>query len=303
MTLSGPVEDEPRPRRWGRRLLAAVAILILAAGGAVVAGLPSRDAVRALASSNPGETSLMRQRAAEGEARGRTPRRVQSWIPLDRVSRHLLHALIAAEDSNFFDHGGVDWQALRESLATNWERGRFARGGSTLTQQLAKNLFFTTDKNLLRKARELIVSHWLERDLTKERILELYVNVIEWGPGLYGCEAAARRYYGRSCASLDAEQAAGLAAMVPNPRRINPETSPKTHARAQRRVRRLMEVATYVRTRVSRLGAGPPATAPPLGLDLEPPELPTPPVGEASADSDGADSVAGSGQDPGIERP
>jgi len=268
---------------------------------AVVVGLPSRNAVRELAGSNPEETSLMRQRAAAARGRRGSPRRVQRWVPLDRVSRHLLHALVAAEDANFFDHRGVDWQALRESLATNWERGRFARGGSTLTQQLAKNLFFTTDKNLLRKARELIVAHWLERDLSKERILELYVNVIEWGPGLYGCEAAALHYYGRSCAFLDPEQAAGLAAMVPNPRRINPESSPKTHARAQRRVRRLMEVATYVRTRVSRLGTAPPATAPPLALDLEPPGAPVTGGGDAGGASDATDSVVGPEQEAEIE--
>jgi monofunctional biosynthetic peptidoglycan transglycosylase len=256
----------------------------------VAAGLPSRDAVRELARSNPGETSLMRQRAAEAERDGRKPSRDQRWVSLDRVSRHLLHALIASEDAGFFDHGGLDWQALRESLATNWERGRFARGGSTVTQQLAKNLFFTTDKNLLRKAREVIVARWLERDLSKKRILELYVNVIEWGRGLYGCEAAARHYYGRSCASLGPEQAAGLAAMVPNPRRLNPQASPKGHANAQRRVLRLMEVATYVAERVSSLGSAPPAPLPPLVLDLEPPAdpgdalgAPQPDAGESSS--------------------
>jgi monofunctional biosynthetic peptidoglycan transglycosylase len=183
-------------------------------------------------------------------------------VPLARVSRHLIHGVVAAEDPNFFGHEGVDWDAVRESIETNVKKRRFARGGSTLTQQLAKNLFFTTYKNPIRKLRELVVARWLEDDLTKKRILELYLNVIEWGDGVYGCEAAARRYYGKSCADLDEVEGAGLAAMVPSPRRINPRVDARRHARAQKRVLWLMARVGYVRRNVAGLGATPPPPEP-----------------------------------------
>jgi hypothetical protein len=124
-------------------------------------------------------------------------------VPLRAISKNLVHAVLSAEDPNFFGHEGIDWDAVKESIETNIEKGRYARGGSTITQQLAKNLFYTTRKSLIRKAREGIVATWMERDLTKQRIIEIYLNVIEWGDGVYGCEAAARRYYRTSCAALE----------------------------------------------------------------------------------------------------
>jgi monofunctional biosynthetic peptidoglycan transglycosylase len=261
-------------------------------------GLPSRGEVRALAQKPPGVTAVMRQREEEAKAAGRTARRIQTWVPIGRVSRHLVHAVLASEDQKFFGHEGVDWDAVRESVEANRQAGRFARGGSTITQQLAKNLFFSTRKSLMRKARELLVAYWLERDLSKVRILELYLNVIEWGDGVYGCQAAALRYYGKPASALDASEAAGLAAMIPNPRRINPRVSATRHARAQRRVLWLMAHAGYLST--SGLGSEPPppepvedegpqptepaapVEAPPLPTDaptpptLPPPETPTP---------------------------
>jgi monofunctional biosynthetic peptidoglycan transglycosylase len=255
----------------------------------VWAGLPSRGEVRALAKTNPKETSVMRQRAREAEKAERKARRAQSWVPLSRVSRHLIHAIVAAEDPNFFGHEGVDWDAVRESIETNVKKGRFARGGSTITQQLAKNLFYTTYKNPIRKLREFFVARWLEEDLTKTRILELYLNVIEWGDGVYGAEAAAHRYYGKSVAGLNETEAAGLAAMVPSPRRINPRTNAKRHAAAQRRVLWLMARVGYVQRNVAGLGATPPP--PPIEDDGgdEPMEDETatevaPPAAEATAD-------------------
>jgi monofunctional glycosyltransferase len=239
-------------------------------------GLPSRSQVRALAQKPPGVTAVMRQRETEAKAAGRTARRTQSWVPIGRVSRHLVHAVLASEDQKFFGHEGVDWDAVRESVEANREAGRFARGGSTITQQLAKNLFFSTHKSLLRKARELVVAYWLERDLSKVRILELYLNVIEWGDGIYGCQAAALRYYGKPASALDASEAAGLAAMIPNPRRINPRVSAARHARAQRRVLWLMAHAGYL----SRQGLGSEPPPEPVEDDGPPPTEPeaTPPV-------------------------
>jgi monofunctional biosynthetic peptidoglycan transglycosylase len=237
-------------------------------------GLPSRAEVRALAQKPPGITGVMRQREAEAKAAGRPARRTQSWVPIGRVSRHLVHAVLASEDQKFFGHEGVDWDAVRESVEANRQAGRFARGGSTITQQLAKNLFFSTNKSLMRKARELVVAYWLERELSKVRILELYLNVIEWGDGVYGCQAAALRYYGKPASALDASEAAGLAAMIPNPRRINPRVSAARHARATRRVLWLMAHAGYLS--VKGLGAEPPPE--PVEDEGPPPTEPEPPA-------------------------
>ncbi|HEY7511624.1 MAG TPA: biosynthetic peptidoglycan transglycosylase, partial [Vicinamibacteria bacterium] len=163
----------------------ALVLLSLAIGLLAYAwwGLPARADVRALARQDPGRTSVMRQRENEARRAGRTPRTVQSRVPIGRISRHLVHAVLASEDQKFFGHEGVDWDAIKESVEANRAQRRFARGGSTITQQLAKNLFFTTHKSLVRKARELLVARWLEEDLSKRRILELYLNVIEWGSG------------------------------------------------------------------------------------------------------------------------
>lgn len=243
---------------WSRALLVGLALFVSYAGY-VAWGLPARSEVRALARRNPTETGVMRQRDAEARAKQRKVRRVQVFIPITRISRHLIQAVVVAEDPKFFGHEGIDWEALRESVETNVKRRGYVRGGSTITQQAAKNLFFTTRKSLTRKLREFVVTRWLEADLSKRRILELYLNVIEWGDGVYGCEAAARRYYGKPAAGLDAIEAAGLAAMIPSPRRINPRTNPARHARAQRRILWLMAHAGYVTKDVGRLGAEPPA--------------------------------------------
>ena len=248
-----------------RRLLAAFLLAAVGLLGSliyVLAGLPSRSEVRALAGRDPGPTSLMRQREAEARARGRNLRSVQVSISLQQVSRSLIQAVIASEDQKFFGHDGVDWNAIQESVEANVKTGRTLRGGSTITQQLAKNLFFDTRRSLTRKARELIVAWWLERDLPKVRILALYLNVIEWGDGIYGCEAAARAYYGKSAADLLPIEAAGLVAMIPNPRRINPTVSPARFARAQKRVLWLMATAGYIEREVAGLGTEPPPEVP-----------------------------------------
>ena len=239
-----------------KKLLLAALALALAVLGYAWWGLPARSEVRALAKENPARTSVMRQREDEARRAGRALRTVQSWVPISRISRHLVHAVLASEDQKFFGHEGVDWDAIKESVEVNRAERRFARGGSTITQQLAKNLFFTTHRSLVRKARELLVARWLEEDLSKRRILELYLNAIEWGPGIYGCQAAAQRYYGKSCADLSPNEAAGLAAMIPNPRRINPRVNAARHARAQRRVMWLMANAGYLGRQ--GLGAQPP---------------------------------------------
>jgi monofunctional biosynthetic peptidoglycan transglycosylase len=253
-----------------RRLLLGLVVLAVAFVAFVAAGLPRRADVSLLARENPKETSVMRQRSEEAERAGRTLRRIQTWVPLSRVSRHLVQAVVAAEDQNFFGHEGVDWDAIRDSMEKDVKKGQLSRGGSTLTQQLAKNVFFTTYKNPIRKLRELVVARWMEQDLTKARILELYVNVVEWGDGVYGCDAAARRYYGKPASDLGEVEAAGLAAMLPSPRRINPRTNPARHARAQKRVLWLMAHAGYLKKDVGGLGATPPPAEEPEEGGAEP---------------------------------
>ena len=253
-----------RPRLLAATLLAAAVPAYVVY---VLAGLPPHAQVRALAGKDPGPTSVMRQREAEAKSQGRRPRTVQEWIPLEQVSRTLIQAVLASEDQRFFGHEGIDWEAIQDSVAANVKNGRAARGGSTITQQLAKNLFFDTGKSVTRKLRELIVTRWLEQDLPKVRILALYLNVIEWGDGIYGCEAAARAYYGKSAADLTPIEAAGLVAMIPNPRRINPVVSPARFARAQKRVLWLMASAGYIEKEVAGLGTEPP----PEVLEPEPP--------------------------------
>jgi len=168
----------------------------------------------------PGETAFMEQRLAE--MRVRQPRATirYQWVPADKISRQLKRAVIAAEDAKFVEHSGFDWEAIAKAREKNERRGKVAYGGSTITQQLAKNLFLSPDRSYVRKAQEALITVMMEALLPKRRILELYLNVIEWGNGVFGAEAAARRYFGVSAAQLSDEQAARLAAMVPSPRRF-----------------------------------------------------------------------------------
>src|SRR5204863_2314012 len=162
--------------------------------------------VRRLRTVNPPTTYFMELRAAEAHANGRPARRVQQWVPYSRISPDLKRAVLVAEDDAFWQHEGVDFEQMQESLEVDWARGRFSRGGSTITQQLAKNLYLSPSKNPVRKLRELVIARRLEAELKKARILELYLNVIEWGDGLYGVESAARVYFGKSAAELDAAE-------------------------------------------------------------------------------------------------
>jgi monofunctional biosynthetic peptidoglycan transglycosylase len=140
------------------------------------------------------------------------------WMPYDRISLVLKRAVIAAEDANFTDHDGVDWDAIERAYERNLRKGKVVRGGSTITMQLAKNLFLSSERSYLRKGQELIIAYMLESTMSKERILEIYLNVAEWGVGVFGCEAAAQYYFGTPAARLAPAQAARLAAMLPRPR-------------------------------------------------------------------------------------
>jgi monofunctional biosynthetic peptidoglycan transglycosylase len=143
----------------------------------------------------------------------------QQWVPYERISVHLKRAVVVAEDARFLDHEGFDWEAIQEAMAKNQRKGRVVAGASTISQQLAKNLFLSGERSWLRKAQEAIITGMLEHLMTKRRILELYLNVAEWGDGVFGAEAAARHHFGVSAAALGPEQAAWLAAVLPAPRR------------------------------------------------------------------------------------
>ena len=178
--------------------------------------------VRPLRTSNPPITAFMLLRAREAQARGVAPRRVQRWVSYRQISPELTRAVLAAEDDAFWKHEGVDFEQLQESIEIDWARRRLVRGASTITQQLAKNLYLSPSKNPVRKLLELILARRLEAQLTKARILELYLNVIEWGDGLYGAEAAARTYFHTSASTVSANESALLAAAIANPRVFNP---------------------------------------------------------------------------------
>ena len=167
---------------------------------------------------NPGETRFMEIRLAELRQKNPQAQLKQQWVPYERISPHLKRAIIAAEDAKFVDHEGFDWEGMQKAIEKNQKRGRTVAGGSTISQQLAKNLFLTPTKSYFRKVEEAIITLMLEGLWSKRRIFEVYLNVIEWGNGVFGAEAAARHYYNTSAAQLGLEQAARLAGMVPNPR-------------------------------------------------------------------------------------
>jgi monofunctional glycosyltransferase len=180
------------------------------------------NSLESLRRENPRRTALMGQRESEASANGKPYSIQQTWVPIARISPHLINAVICSEDGTFYEHSGVDWYELEQSVEKNIEKGKPVRGGSTISQQLSKNLFLSTSKNPFRKLKELIITLRMERMLSKKRILELYLNVIEWGNGVYGAEAASRKYFGVSAAGLSFEQAARMAAVIPSPLRIQP---------------------------------------------------------------------------------
>lgn len=178
--------------------------------------------VRSLRSSNPAITALIESRQAQAEAKGHPIGRHWIWVPLSRISPHLRRAVVAAEDASFFTHEGFDWEGMKDAALYDLEKGELKRGGSTITQQLAKNLYLSSERSIFRKAHEALITRSLEHHLTKDRILELYLNVAEWGDGVYGAEAAAHHHFKKPARDLTEEEAAWLAAILPSPRRYDP---------------------------------------------------------------------------------
>jgi len=167
---------------------------------------------------NPSTTAFMQARLEQLRVRDREAKLSHSWVAYDRIAPSLKRAIVVAEDAKFSDHEGFDWEAIEKAREKNRRRGRIVAGGSTISQQLAKNLFLSGERSALRKGQEALITVMIEHVMDKRRILEIYLNVIEWGDGVFGAEAAARHYFGVGCASLSADQSARLAAIVPNPR-------------------------------------------------------------------------------------
>jgi monofunctional glycosyltransferase len=232
--------------------------------------------VRVLAKTNPTNTAFMEIRAAEAASEGRTLRHVHRWVPYRRISQNLKRAVLVAEDDAFWDHEGVDVVQLEKSIRVNWEQGKAVRGASTITQQLAKNLYLSPSRDPLRKLRELIIARRLEAALPKARIFEIYLNVIEWGDGIWGAEAAARTYFRVPASALGRQQAALLAGAIINPRALNPARPTQRLIRRQRIVLARMGEVTPpapVPVVVTQTAAEPAAEEEPLA-DPEPSDAP-----------------------------
>ncbi len=168
--------------------------------------------------NNPTSTAFMREQLERLQQKNPKATLKHQWVPYNRISGNLKRAIIAAEDANFAEHEGVDWAALQKAYEKNAKKGKVVRGGSTITQQLAKNLFLSGERSYLRKGQEMVITFMLEAMMDKRRIFEIYLNVVEWGNGVFGCEAASRKYFGKQAAVLGPEEAARLAVMLPNPR-------------------------------------------------------------------------------------
>jgi monofunctional biosynthetic peptidoglycan transglycosylase len=231
--------------------------------------------VRVLAARNPSTTAFIELRKREAAEAGRRLVVRQRWVPYQQISNNLRRAVLVAEDSSFFDHDGIDLTEIRASLERNWEEGRFVRGASTITQQLAKNLYLSPSRNPVRKLKELFITRRLEAALTKRRILEIYLNVIEWGDGIFGADAAARAYFGKSAAELTADEAALLAGAIINPRVHSPAKPSARLRRRQQIISRRMGIKPHETS-------APPVASPPAdGVRPDVPALVTPPGNES----------------------
>jgi monofunctional glycosyltransferase len=205
-------------RRFARTILVLIVVIGIPLAGVALYWMVTIPDVSALARTNPATTALIQ--TWKDEHRRMNPEWI--WSPLSKISPHLQRAVIVAEDASFFQHEGFDWEGIRYAAVKDLEAGMLKKGGSTITQQLAKNLYLSAEKTVLRKAKEALITRELEHQLTKKRILELYLNVAEWGRGVYGAEAAARHHFAKSALDVTPEEAALLAAILPAPTHYDP---------------------------------------------------------------------------------
>ena len=226
-----------------RRPAAAVCALALAASAAYLLWLPD---VSEFKRKNPASTAYTRLREREARRAGRKPRIQMVWVGWESISEHLKHAVLTAEDDAFYRHDGVDWEAVRAAVRKDWGQKRLAYGASTITQQVARNLYLSPSKNPLRKLKELLIARRLERTLGKRRIFELYLNIAEWGKGLFGAEAASQAYFGKHASQLTIDEAVALAVVLPNPRRYRPVDASRYVARNSARVLARLRASGYL---------------------------------------------------------
>jgi len=227
----------PTGRTWW--LLGGTFVLSVAAGTVLYLTWPD---VAALRDTNPDSTAFI-DRYLERSNQTRVDR---AWVPASRISAHLKKAVVVAEDLEFFSHDGFSRHEMQQAVRKALAEGERLRGASTITQQLAKNLWLSPSRNPLRKVREAVLTKQLERHLTKTRILELYLNVVEFGPGVYGAESAARQYFSKSAADLDQREAAMLAASLPRPSQWHPGVSSLNYARRVDRLIARMDQVTFL---------------------------------------------------------
>ena len=204
-----------------RTRIMKLAVLAVFVGLAYLASFFVYPDVGELAKKNPGKTAFMEWREAQWAEKGEKKKITQRWVPLNQVSPLLIKAILIGEDDKFYQHEGFDYEALEQAFEKNLKQGRFAAGASTISQQLTNNLFLSPEKSLTRKAKEAILTWRMEQTLSKRRILELYVNVAEWGDGIFGIEAAARHYFHKPASALTSMEAARLASVLPNPIRFS----------------------------------------------------------------------------------
>lgn len=229
-----------------------------------------------LAAENPTSTAFIDLRRHQAAAANKSWKLEWQWRPLGKISRYLRAAVIYAEDANFYTHDGVDWRALELAFDKNLETGELSVGGSTITQQLAKNLYLSPSRSLVRKAREMLIAFSLEDHLTKQRILELYLNCAEWGDGVFGAEAAARHWFGHSAQSLTPSEAARLAIALPNPFTRDPTVTSEQLTKKAVRIIRLLRMqglitATQERQALDDVGATTAVVRPDKTMPGEPP--------------------------------
>jgi monofunctional glycosyltransferase len=275
---------------WRRRLrLAAEIITVVVAVGAFGLWCSIPNTAR-LASENPTSTAFIDLRRDEADSAGKHFDLKWQWTRLGKISRYLRAAVVYAEDYHFYTHDGVDWQAIESAVEKDLGKGELAVGGSTITQQLAKNLYLSPHRSFFRKLREMLIAFSLEDHLTKTRILELYLNVVEWGDGVFGAEAAARKWFGRSASALTPAQAARLAIALPNPieRAPNVQSAELTHKAV--RIIRLLRMqglidAAQEREALDQVGAPDEKVLPDRNAPPEPPPPQSPPPDVTPADA------------------
>lgn len=248
--------------RWIRRIFFAFFLVCVVW---LIYEFVTFPSISKLRDQNPQTTSMIEARKKEATAKSEQPKQIQTWVPLEKISPFLQRAVLAGEDANFSTHHGFDWDAIQKAWdeaqreaekeakqegdndSNDWIPAMpdFKRGASTISQQLAKNLYLSEERSFIRKGREAVITYFLERELSKKRILEIYLNVIEWGDGIYGAEAASQYHFKKSADSLTAQEAAFLSAMIPSPNNVfNPKKNPK---RVNRRARIILRGMNYVK--------------------------------------------------------